>query len=116
MSCSNQSVWILLLNWNNAKDTIDCLNSIYTCNDEEIAGIVVCDNGSTDGSILSLVDWLQNNERGYEHLLFSQDSSFECINTFVNDKPARPLYLIENQKNLGFAGGNNVGIEFIQEK
>jgi len=42
-------VHIVVLNWNNATDTIDCLRSLeqHACDNAET---VVVDNGSTDGS------------------------------------------------------------------
>ena len=33
-------VWVLLLNWNNGRDTVECLESIRLCTDPEIAGVV----------------------------------------------------------------------------
>lgn len=44
---------IIVLNWNNAKDTLECLESIYTI-DYPKYELIVVDNGSTDNS-LSLI-------------------------------------------------------------
>lgn len=114
MSKSKKQVWILLLNWKNAEDTIDCMNSIFQCDDSEIAGIVLCDNGSNDGSIESFRNWLDENGHEFTHLIFKQNSIYECNNSFADNGNECPVYLIENQSNLGFAGGNNIGIDFIQ--
>jgi len=74
-------VVIVVLNWNGAKDTIRCVESLHkvTYLSKET---VIIDNGSTDGSSRRL------KERFPEIKLF------------------------ENLKNLGYAGGNNVGIEY----
>ena len=42
-------VYILILKWNNWKDTVECLESVFqnSCFDWQV---VVIDNGSTDGS------------------------------------------------------------------
>jgi len=114
MSKSKKQVWILLLNWKNAEDTIDCMNSIFQCGDSEIAGIVLCDNGSNDGSIEDFHKWLREKGHKFSHLILKQNSIYECINSFKNIDDECPVYLIENQSNLGFAGGNNIGIDFIQ--
>lgn len=46
-------VSIILLNWNSADDTIDCLNSLQSL-DYENYSIIVVDNASSDGSIESI--------------------------------------------------------------
>ena len=76
-----KKVYIILLNWNGKKDTLECLKSFEKIkyNNYEI---IVVDNGSEDDSVLKI--------RKY----------YPKIN------------IIENKKNLGFAGGNNVGIEY----
>jgi len=47
---SSPLVYIIVLNWNNPDDTIECLASLELLHTENIV-IVVVDNGSTDGSI-----------------------------------------------------------------
>jgi len=43
------SVWVIILNWNNAADTLACLNSVFR-SDYPNFHVLVVDNGSTDGS------------------------------------------------------------------
>ena len=76
-----RSVWIVVLNWNGLSDTLACVQSLQQLHYPE-RRIVVVDNGSTDGSIDAL--------RGAR-----SSTGFE---------------LIETERNLGYAGGNNVGI------
>ena len=81
-------VFIVILNWNRAKDTLDCLRSIEKLSIINYQlSIVVVDNGSTDNSV-SLIT------RNTQHETKKQ----------INFK------IIKNKANLGFAGGNNVGI------
>ncbi len=75
-------VFIIILNWNGCQDTLDCIESL-TKIDYPDYKIVVVDNGSRDGS------------GGIIPNRYRQDKNF----TFI-----------ETKKNLGFAGGNNVGI------
>lgn len=78
-------VFIVVLNWNGLSDTLDCLNSVRKVH---VSGYqlntVVVDNASTDGS----VEQLKRN---------TQDKKFT---------------LLVNEINLGFVGGNNIGIKY----
>lgn len=78
-------VFVVLVNWNNARDTIDCIKSLESVSYGDFEVIVV-DNGSTDGS--------------------TEDISQAFPETTI----------IRNNKNLGFAGGNNPGIKFALDK
>lgn len=79
-------VSIIILNWNGIKDTLECLKSVYglRTTDYRLETIMV-DNGSTD------VDKLKTTAQKLS-------------------KAWLQLKLIENNKNLGYAEGNNVGI------
>src|SRR3990172_12729722 len=76
-----KNVFIVILNWNRADDTIECLKSVSKLS---ITGyklsVVVVDNNSTDDSIKKIT----NN------------------NSDTN--------IIKNKENMGYSGGNNVGI------
>lgn len=74
-------VAIIVLNWNNYPDTEACLESLSDICYSNYRTIVV-DNGSTDGSTDKL-------KRAYS----------DEVDDFI-----------ENKENLGYAGGNNVGI------
>jgi len=76
-----KKIYIILLNWNNEEDTIECIESLKKMNYNNYK-IIVIDNGSEEKSV-------QKIEKKYSDL---------CI--------------IKNRSNLGFAGGNNVGIKY----
>ena len=71
---------IVILCWNDMKVIGDCLRSIYTQTRLEDFEVIVSDNGSSDGS-----------------------------REFIRQNYPQ-VRVLENGKNLGFAGGNNVGI------
>src|SRR5215472_8148560 len=50
-----RQVYILLHNWNNWKDTSDCLASLQAL-DSDNWKVLVLDNGSTDGSVQRIRD------------------------------------------------------------
>ncbi|MBI4134119.1 MAG: glycosyltransferase family 2 protein [Candidatus Terrybacteria bacterium] len=83
----NEALWILILNWNGWRDTIECLKSLKTVrvSPEYQLRILVIDNGSTDASLRELRSFRTNTE----------GPSFEILETGAN---------------LGFAGGNNAGM------
>lgn len=75
-------VFIILLNWNGKKDTLECLASLSKITYSNFQTLVV-DNGSSDNSVAAL-------------------------------RAAYPLIpILETHANLGFAGGNNIGIEWV---
>ena len=78
-------VTIVILNWNGASDTVACLRSCAHLVDRPAPAIVVVDNASTD----------------------------ESVPEIHGEFPATPV--IEAPSNLGYAGGNNLGIRWALE-
>lgn len=77
--------FIILLNWNGKKDTLECLASLQQIQAPRFQTLIV-DNGS-------------------------QDDSVAAIREAFSDVP-----ILETGANLGFAGGNNPGIEWALSK
>ena len=120
---SNTS-YIILVNWNGWKDTLECLESIFHLATDDFC-VIVCDNGSTDNSLEKIKEWAAGTREASVSL-----KSMEQYSMPKKEKPipyqlltkhhaeqggARrktQLVLIDCEKNLGFAGGNNVGIRF----
>ncbi len=98
------SVFILLLNWNGWRDTVECLDSLLRL-DYPNFQIILCDNGSSDDSLQRFDEWAQR--RGVPYRRLSRHAA-ESTTRPVQEK----LIVIENGANLGFAGGNNVGLRF----
>jgi len=73
-------VFIIILNWNNWSDTLECLESLKN-NDYLNEQVVIIDNGSDQRPIV----------------------------------PEPGIKIIYNKENLGFAGGNNVGLKYALE-
>ncbi len=97
-------VAILLLNWNGYQDTLECLDSLRNLTYPNF-NIILCDNGSSDNSIQHFEQWANAHAVPYSRLV-RQDA--ESTTHRVQEK----LIIIENHSNLGFAGGNNVGLRF----
>lgn len=78
---NNPLVYVVILNWNNAADTLECLESLQDIDYRPYIPVVV-DNGSSDGSV-------------------------ERIQAAFPD-----IHQIELDSNLGYAAGNNSGINY----
>lgn len=77
-------IYIVLLNWNGGDDTIACLESIrhLKCLAPKV---VICDNASSDDS------WAK-------------------LSAYILSQVGLDIQLVQTGSNLGFAGGNNVGL------
>src|SRR3989344_4443483 len=85
-----QKIFIIVLNWNGWQDTIQCLNSLKTVSGGPF-NILVVDNASTDESVEEISEYIQNHQQ-------------------------QKIALLQNDKNYGFAGGNNKGIKIALEQ
>jgi hypothetical protein len=92
---------IVLLNWNGAQDTIECMESLLRMEEQDFL-LVVCDNASTDGSFEQLIRW-------GEIALPSRFATWGC---FEPPPQNTKMVLIQTGANLGFAGGSNVGLRY----
>lgn len=82
---------ILILNWNSAESTQQCLNSI-ACSDDKEFRVILIDNFSTKKEIMNIRD------------------------IYENFKDKLDIYLVENHSNLGYAGGNNQGLNYLIQR
>lgn len=99
-----KKISLIILNWNGYKMTLNCLESVskVTLKGFDLE-VVVVDNGSTDGS--------------REHLrsVINDQFSVSRKKQITGSRSPIAIKLIENEKNLGFVGGNNVGIKYALE-
>ncbi len=79
---STPRVSIILVNWNGAEDTVECVQSLKECKYTNIQIIIV-----------------DNNSKGNEAEL-------------LKEKFGSSIEVLKNKTNLGFAGGVNTGINF----
>ena len=81
-------IFVIILNWNNKDLTLECLQSLQKINKpvKSKVSFLVVDNGSADDSVKVI-------KKAYPQVL-----------------------ILENKKNLGYAEGNNKGMEYALEK
>lgn len=98
------SVYCVLVNWNGFRDTIECLATLLPVLQGN-AGVIVCDNDSSDRSLDRIAEWALEHSPEWELVALDQAAVLRGV------KPQTgKLYVIQNGANLGFAGGNNVGV------
>lgn len=108
-------VTVVIVNWNGAQNTINCIRSLQAMEAEACElSIVVTDNGSTDGSYVDLTSFLLDS--GYVALPCETPANLkQRIKGAASYTPAEARFptvtLIAATKNNGFAAGNNVAIE-----
>jgi GT2 family glycosyltransferase len=126
--CGLPKVYIILVNYNGWRDTIECLESVLRLNYPNFQ-VVVVDNSSFDNSLMYIKEWANGNINVYinksnnlQPLSFPPVnkpvvfSCYEHSNTLlsknITDKLDNPLILIQSKANNGFAAGNNIGISY----
>lgn len=117
-------VYVIVVNWNGWQDTIECLESVFRSDYNDFR-VIVCDNGSSDGSVERITSWAENRldiiteegcrlrDRSFppvgKPISYATYSQAEAESGGCLDDDPR-LILIRNPANLGFAGGNNAAL------
>lgn len=119
------------MNWNGWGDTIECLEAIFHMSAFD-GIVVVCDNGSHDGSLLHIERWASGLVCPLAQTLAPQ------ITTLLIPPVAKPvpmarlrpsriaadvvsaignarLVLVDIGDNLGYAGANNLGLRLLEQ-
>ncbi len=89
------SIGVVVLNWNGWRDTVECLGSLAAA-DPGPARVLVVDNGSVDESAAKIGQWIDGERRretARDGVAFEQ---------------------LVSPTNLGFAGGNNLGLKHVE--
>jgi len=102
-------VYIIVVNYKNWEDTRDCLDSLSHSDHPDFT-VIVTDNASGNGSLETLAAWA---EKRMEYRLF-QRAEWEQGAFVIAGLPR--LVLLQNDRNKGFAEGNNVAIRPLLEE
>lgn len=119
-------VHVVLLNWNNRPDTLECLESLLRI-DYPNYQIVVVDNASSDDSVARIRRWAKGGEPAppfaepfrqfaaaprESPAPFAEVGMSEAERGATADARIARVLLVRNDTNLGFAGGNNVAMRY----
>ncbi len=127
---ANSKVSIIVLNWNGEDDTIECLESLYQI-DYDNYEVLLVDNGSKKESVEKIKRWAKGEIKvespyfkynpknkpisvcEYTKKELEDGSYFKKKKKFDKLKSNEKLFIIENDKNYGFAEGNNIAIRQV---
>lgn len=117
MTTDEPRVAILVLNWNGFNNTSECLESLMKISYSNFE-IVMIDNGSSDGSINQIKETLMRSAQPFSVLEYSREEAEGGGNRqneieFEKAEVKRRMKIIVNKENLGYSGGNNVGIRHV---
>lgn len=131
---NNKKVYIILLNYNGWKDTIECLESVLK-NDYKNYQIIVVDNDSPNKSMEYIINWAE----GKQEVVYDENSQLKYLSQPHEKKPLpyvcytkeealsggdekkesnliNPIIFIQAEENGGFASGNNLAIKYSLKK
>lgn len=121
-------VYIVLLNWNNWADTLECLESLLVLAYPDYR-IIICDNASSDGSLGYIQAWaaghldvvgenrrLRRDSQSYPKPLHINLYDGPASGVTDTSKSASLITVIRNPENLGFAGGCNAGLRYALDR
>lgn len=94
---------VIVLNYNNSSDTINCVESILAVNTAPIK-IVIVDNGSDLDDVKLLKKYIQDRFQTYLEIVHDN-----------NPRILPEITLVPSSKNVGYACGNNLGLKLIDK-
>lgn len=113
-------VYIILLNYNGWKDTIECLESVFKLEYKDYR-VIVCDNNSSDNSMEQIKKWAEGKIKAHIASVGDYTDLSEVAKPIIYSYYTKPmdffyedakLVLIENCANNGYAAGCNIGIKY----
>ncbi|MDY6863626.1 MAG: glycosyltransferase, partial [Thermodesulfobacteriota bacterium] len=131
-----KKVAIIILNFNGFEHTIECVESVRKINYPHY-GIIICDNNSDDDSLKRIINFYKLIEIGSDSLEYrilksinnkseiTENANRQYITPHVKNifysreegkNSSENIVLIAISRNLGFGGGNNIGIMYGLEK
>ncbi|MBY0435774.1 MAG: glycosyltransferase family 2 protein [Cyclobacteriaceae bacterium] len=118
------NVCVILVNYSGHRDTIECLESVLKSTHQNFQ-VVVVDNSEGDHSINEIYLWARGGRENSittnfrEHVLPLSTKPISC-GLLSEDELGRSaglidekILLIKSKKNRGFAGGNNIGLDYF---
>ena len=129
-----KKVYIILLNYNGWKDTIECLESVLK-SDYGNYQVIVVDNDSPNNSMDYIINWAEGKQeviydeasqlkhlsqpfeaKPLEYIYYSKEEALDGGDNNKENKLSNPLIFIQAGENGGFAAGNNIGIKYALKK
>ncbi len=128
----NKKVYVIILNYNGWRDTLPCVESVLKSRYETYR-IIICDNFSTDDSVVKIRQWAETGfpieelieqdtpDRIKKNIFPQSKKPLDFIEITENDVEAgkslstsQKIVLIRNFRNKGYSGGNNIGLKYMR--
>jgi GT2 family glycosyltransferase len=121
-----KKISIIILNWNGWKDTVECLESLGRIL-YPFYEVIVVDNGSVDESIEKIKEYCNGKiQTGSKFFTYDKGNKTIKIIEYTREESSiggkekelenldsnKKLIFIKNEKNYGFAEGNNIAIKY----
>ena len=101
-NCEKKELAIIILDWNGASDTIECLKCL---NNKELYDIYLLDNGSERENVKIVSEFLDKNSYDVQIISDIYEATGESFITYI-----------QSPENMGFAKGNNYIAKKIIER
>jgi len=96
------STAVIILQYNNSSDTINCIRSVELTNSADISYVIV-DNHSKDGDCVLAIE---------NFLMSEKENDYQIIKTIEECITPLPRFtFFKNHENRGYAAGNNIGLQ-----
>jgi GT2 family glycosyltransferase len=102
-------VYAIIVNFNGWRDTVECLESVLR-SDYPALTVMVCDNKSSDDSVARIRAWAQGTLAAA-----AASPALARLSAPPVPKPV-DVRIVECPRNLGFAGANNVALQYMMER
>jgi len=119
---TGRNVAVVILNWKGWEDTIACIESMLRTQYEALS-LFVCDNASPNDSVARLRGWVSEKLPGLNAERVAAGKVAMTVRDLADTPSLGPdgavsgggtgvITLIQTGANLGYAGGNNVGMRY----
>jgi GT2 family glycosyltransferase len=112
------SVFVVVVNWNGAEDTVQCLESLRAQSLRPLR-LVLVDNGSEDDSAGRIAAWSAAHATEVTSIWYDRRAAEaggrEADESRLAQADDVQLAVVEVGENLGFAGGSNVGLRYAMK-
>lgn len=122
MSAMSEKVYVIIVNYRGAADTIECLESLLKSDYPDFQ-IIVIDNSETSECIEELANWSKGNngkiETSFSGMVFPLENKpldalfIEEDMLPVANSIGKKLIIVQSRVNRGFAAANNIALRYI---
>jgi GT2 family glycosyltransferase len=106
----NPKIYIIIINVNSYKDTIECINSIINNNYSNYT-LVIIENSHDEKNIIQMTSYFNNIKLKFSILNREDIENYSAVTRSEN----KNIVIIRNKKVSGFSENNNIGIKYAQK-